>query len=170
MPIFSFLKRRSDHDTGTGAKHSDARETSGEPRPEIRCSFCGKNQDEVRKIIAGPTVYICDECIDLCNDIIEEEVDQQGTERNSSQASPAESSNTSGEVVCYGCAELRHPSELIFTVHDATMCVQCRDRIWEYIQACRATRFRLEQTGGLLPCIICREIYLEAELYEPIEA
>ncbi|MFN7952989.1 MAG: ATP-dependent Clp protease ATP-binding subunit ClpX [bacterium] len=37
------------------------------------CSFCGKGQDEVRKLIAGPTVYICDECIDLCNDIIAEE-------------------------------------------------------------------------------------------------
>jgi ATP-dependent Clp protease ATP-binding subunit ClpX len=39
----------------------------------LRCSFCGKTQDEVKKIIAGPTVYICDECIDLCNDIMEEE-------------------------------------------------------------------------------------------------
>ena len=39
----------------------------------LRCSFCGKTQDEVKKIIAGPTVYICDECIELCNDIMEEE-------------------------------------------------------------------------------------------------
>ena len=39
----------------------------------MRCSFCGKTQDEVKKIIAGPTVYICDECIDLCNEIMEEE-------------------------------------------------------------------------------------------------
>ena len=39
----------------------------------LRCSFCGKTQDEVKKLIAGPTVYICDECIDLCNDIIVEE-------------------------------------------------------------------------------------------------
>ena len=39
----------------------------------LRCSFCGKTQDEVKKIIAGPTVYICDECIDLCNEIMEEE-------------------------------------------------------------------------------------------------
>ena len=39
----------------------------------LYCSFCGKSQDEVRKLIAGPTVYICDECIDLCNDIIAEE-------------------------------------------------------------------------------------------------
>jgi hypothetical protein len=36
----------------------------------IQCSFCGKTQDEVRKLIAGPKVYICDECVDLCNDII----------------------------------------------------------------------------------------------------
>ena len=40
---------------------------------KLRCSFCGKNEDEVRRLIAGPTVYICDECIDLCNDIILEE-------------------------------------------------------------------------------------------------
>lgn len=39
----------------------------------LRCSFCGKTQEEVKKIIAGPKVYICDECIELCNDIIEEE-------------------------------------------------------------------------------------------------
>ena len=39
----------------------------------LRCSFCGKTQDEVKKIIAGPTVYICDECIELCNEIMEEE-------------------------------------------------------------------------------------------------
>ncbi len=53
------------------AKHGDDR--SG----NLVCSFCGKSQDEVRKLIAGPTVYICDECIDLCNDIIAEECDQE---------------------------------------------------------------------------------------------
>ena len=37
------------------------------------CSFCGKNQNEVRKLIAGPSVYICNECIDLCNDISQED-------------------------------------------------------------------------------------------------
>lgn len=40
---------------------------------QLTCSFCGKLQDEVKKLIAGPTVYICDECIELCNDIIDEE-------------------------------------------------------------------------------------------------
>jgi ATP-dependent Clp protease ATP-binding subunit ClpX len=43
----------------------------------LRCSFCGKSQDEVRKLIAGPTVYICDECIELCNEIIAEEAEER---------------------------------------------------------------------------------------------
>ncbi|HEY9069948.1 MAG TPA: ATP-dependent Clp protease ATP-binding subunit ClpX [Candidatus Ozemobacteraceae bacterium] len=47
--------------------------------PQFRCSFCGKSQDQVRKLIAGPEVYICDECIGLCNDIIVEEVDDDQT-------------------------------------------------------------------------------------------
>src|SRR5258706_2682117 len=42
----------------------------------LSCSFCGKNQKEVKKLIAGPTVYICDECIGLCNDIIDEEIEE----------------------------------------------------------------------------------------------
>ena len=41
---------------------------------KLNCSFCGKSQDEVKKLIAGPNVYICNECVDLCNDIIEEEI------------------------------------------------------------------------------------------------
>src|SRR6267142_2542922 len=51
----------------------------GETSGNLVCSFCGKSQDEVRKLIAGPTVYICDECIDLCNDIIAEECDHDET-------------------------------------------------------------------------------------------
>ena len=46
----------------------------------LRCSFCGKTQEEVKKIIAGPTVYICDECIDLCNEIMEEEYQNEHAE------------------------------------------------------------------------------------------
>lgn len=40
----------------------------------LKCSFCGKSQDQVRKLIAGPGVYICDECVELCNEILEEEI------------------------------------------------------------------------------------------------
>ena len=46
----------------------------------LYCSFCGKSQHEVRKLIAGPSVFICDECVDLCNDIIREEVQESGSE------------------------------------------------------------------------------------------
>ena len=48
---------------------------------QLTCSFCGKSQREVRKLIAGPTVYICDECIRLCTDIIEEENERETAER-----------------------------------------------------------------------------------------
>ena len=47
------------------------------------CSFCGKSQDEVKKLIAGPSVYICDECIELCNDIIAEEYEKEDATRKS---------------------------------------------------------------------------------------
>jgi ATP-dependent Clp protease ATP-binding subunit ClpX len=52
------------------ARKSNNNDNSGR---ELYCSFCGKSQDEVRKLIAGPSVYICDECINLCNEIISEE-------------------------------------------------------------------------------------------------
>ena len=46
----------------------------------LYCSFCGKSQHEVRKLIAGPSVFVCDECVDLCNDIIREEIQEKDTE------------------------------------------------------------------------------------------
>ena len=51
----------------------------------LKCSFCGKSQEQVRKLIAGPGVYVCDECVDLCNEILDEEL----FDSNSSVASPA---------------------------------------------------------------------------------
>ena len=48
----------------------------GEGSELLKCSFCGKSQKQVKKLIAGPGVYICDECIDLCNEIIEEELSE----------------------------------------------------------------------------------------------
>jgi len=43
-------------------------------KPTLKCSFCGKSQEQVKRLIAGPNVYICDECIELCNEILEEEL------------------------------------------------------------------------------------------------
>jgi ATP-dependent Clp protease ATP-binding subunit ClpX len=57
----------------------------------LRCSFCGKSQEEVKKLIAGPAVYICDECIELCNEIIEEEYEKEvETQKKVGFPTPAE--------------------------------------------------------------------------------
>jgi ATP-dependent Clp protease ATP-binding subunit ClpX len=55
---------------------------SGKNGGNLICSFCGKTQDEVRKLVAGPSVYICDECVDLCNDILTEELEDVGRQTN----------------------------------------------------------------------------------------
>ncbi len=66
---------------------------------ELRCSFCGKNQDEVKKLIAGPTVYICDECVDLCNDIIAEEYEREESDRTTMIPKPSEIKNVLDQYV-----------------------------------------------------------------------
>jgi ATP-dependent Clp protease ATP-binding subunit ClpX len=55
----------------------------------LYCSFCGKSQNEVRKLIAGPSVFICDECVDLCNDIIREEAGSETDETGVEQSTPS---------------------------------------------------------------------------------
>ena len=57
----------------------------GDSNDDLLCSFCGKSQDEVKKLIAGPSVYICDECIQLCNEIIAEEYGQESEKDGSAQ-------------------------------------------------------------------------------------
>jgi ATP-dependent Clp protease ATP-binding subunit ClpX len=59
---------------GFGRGHCKRQVLEGENSELLKCSFCGKSQKQVKKLIAGPGVYICDECIDLCNEIIEEEL------------------------------------------------------------------------------------------------
>jgi ATP-dependent Clp protease ATP-binding subunit ClpX len=62
---------------------ADETRGKGEDGKLLYCSFCGKSQHEVRKLIAGPSVYVCDECVELCNDIIREEMQEQSqTARN----------------------------------------------------------------------------------------
>jgi len=62
--------------------------TLSETSDLLKCTFCGKSQKQVRKLIAGPSVYICDECIELCNEIIEEELGQQVAESTQSLELP----------------------------------------------------------------------------------
>ncbi|MFT4816748.1 MAG: ATP-dependent Clp protease ATP-binding subunit ClpX [Pseudohongiellaceae bacterium] len=66
----------------------------------LYCSFCGKSQHEVRKLIAGPSVFVCDECVDLCNDIIREEIQEKDTESTDRKLPiPEEIKNTLDEYV-----------------------------------------------------------------------
>jgi ATP-dependent Clp protease ATP-binding subunit ClpX len=71
------------------------RETNG----TLKCSFCGKSQNDVRKLIAGPTVYICDECIELCNDIIAEEWEEEKSREIRSLPKPHEIKNALDQYV-----------------------------------------------------------------------
>ncbi|NBR53821.1 MAG: ATP-dependent Clp protease ATP-binding subunit ClpX [Rhodobacteraceae bacterium] len=67
-----------------------ANSTSGDSKNTLYCSFCGKSQHEVRKLIAGPTVFICDECVELCMDIIREETKSTGLKSGEGVPTPRE--------------------------------------------------------------------------------
>ncbi len=68
----------------------DRQGRSGDGSKILYCSFCGKSQHEVRKLIAGPSVFICDECVELCNDIIREELEEKAQSARSSLPKPRE--------------------------------------------------------------------------------
>ncbi len=80
---------------------SDDRYSKGEDNGKLLyCSFCGKSQHEVRKLIAGPSVFVCDECVDLCNDIIREEIQEKDTDSSSKKLpTPEEIKKTLDEYV-----------------------------------------------------------------------
>ena len=67
-----------------------ASNSGGESKNTLYCSFCGKSQHEVRKLIAGPTVFICDECVELCMDIIREETKSSGLKSSEGVPTPRE--------------------------------------------------------------------------------
>lgn len=85
----------------------------------VTCSFCGKNQQEVRKVIAGPSVHICNECVNLCDEILVKE--------NVKEAASAVQSTE--ERLCGICMEPRETDELIFLPHAAYMCAGCLEDI-----------------------------------------
>ena len=78
---------------------SDDRSKKGKEEKLLYCSFCGKSQHEVRKLIAGPSVFICDECVDLCNDIIREEIHESATDTQSQLPIPHEIYNVLDQYV-----------------------------------------------------------------------
>jgi ATP-dependent Clp protease ATP-binding subunit ClpX len=73
--------------------------TNNKDEKLLYCSFCGKSQHEVRKLIAGPSVFICDECVDLCNDIIREEIQEKSNDADGKLPIPHEIFNVLDEYV-----------------------------------------------------------------------
>jgi energy-coupling factor transporter ATP-binding protein EcfA2 len=71
----------------------------GDEKGQLKCSFCGKLQDQVKKLVAGPGVYICDECIELCNEIIEEELGEDTELELSDIPKPQEINEILGQYV-----------------------------------------------------------------------
>ncbi|MEC9376308.1 MAG: ATP-dependent Clp protease ATP-binding subunit ClpX [Pseudomonadota bacterium] len=78
---------------------SDDTRDKGEDTKLLYCSFCGKSQHEVRKLIAGPSVFICDECVELCNDIIREELEEKSENDRSYLPKPQEIKATLDDYV-----------------------------------------------------------------------
>jgi len=93
--------------------------TSDEAK-QLACSFCGRHQQEVRKLIAGPSVHICNECVGLCNDIATEEV-----AANAAVNKKGSNAKTKETHLCGICMEERETDELIFLPHAAYMCAGC---------------------------------------------
>src|SRR5947207_7631525 len=98
------------------AKHGDDRTGN------LVCSFCGKSQHEVRKIIAGPTVFICDECIDLCNDIIAAECDQEDSLGRPASSDAVMLGTT---FICLLCRLPRIQADMIPVAEDRLLCRPC---------------------------------------------
>ncbi len=79
---------------------SDDKHNKGDDSGKLLyCSFCGKSQHEVRKLIAGPSVFVCDECVELCNDIIREEMQEKSTTEDSQLPKPSEINDVLNEYV-----------------------------------------------------------------------
>ncbi|MGH7875810.1 MAG: ClpX C4-type zinc finger protein [Candidatus Binatia bacterium] len=88
------------------------------------CSFCGKDQSEVLKLIAGPSVHICNECVALCGGLLKKEYFDE-----SDKSADAAGADASAERLCGICMEPRETDELIFLPHAAYMCAGCLEDI-----------------------------------------
>ena len=88
---------------------------------QLKCSFCGKEQEQVKKLIAGPGVYICDECIELCNEIIEEEFNEDVDVELSNIPRPREITEILDQhVIGQDRAKARWPSPCTTTISAST--------------------------------------------------
>lgn len=95
-----------------------------EKHKESGCSFCSKGPNEVRKLIAGPSVHICDECVKLCSGIVAAEAAAEAK-----AIAKAVTAKSKEDRLCGICMEPRETDELIFLPHAAYMCAGCLEDI-----------------------------------------
>jgi hypothetical protein len=95
---------------------------------QVNCSFCGKSQDEVRKLIAGQDVHICDECVDLCNDIIAEECEREAQEE-AGGAAKSGSDLLVPASKCIVCCLPKALPDLLLLPNAGFVCCSCADAI-----------------------------------------
>ncbi len=98
---------------------SDDNRGKNEDGKLLYCSFCGKSQHEVRKLIAGPSVFICDECVELCNDIIREELEDSGEAGHDKLPSPRKSTRSSTSTSSARAARKRFSQSRCITITSA---------------------------------------------------
>src|SRR2546426_1845137 len=94
----------------------------------LRCSFCNKDQNEVRKLIAGPTVFICDECVQVCNDIIRADA-EEGEAKAVSQNLHAENEQSPNAAVAPPTESHSTHSMLIVTCKLCGLPLSCEDAL-----------------------------------------
>ncbi len=120
----------------------------GDSKNTLYCSFCGKSQHEVRKLIAGPTVFICDECVELCMDIIREENKSSLVKSRDGIATPKEIRKVNHEQRRVNHDALEFPSGQIVLL--TRLCEGQRATVLQLPASPRATNEAAEQKRGSL--------------------
>jgi hypothetical protein len=99
--------------------------TASTSQSDLRCSFCLKYQHEVRKLIAGPTVFICDECIEVCNDIIADEARLAGSAEVKPANGLADFPDSGPEMSCVLCRMPTIASHRLLIQNRGPLCFEC---------------------------------------------
>ena len=119
--------------------------STGDSTKILYCSFCGKSQHEVRKLIAGPSVFICDECVELCNDIIREELEEKAQSTRSSLPKPREILDVLDQYVI---GQKRAKKTLAVAVYNHYKRIESRQKSSDDIELAKSNILLVGPTGS----------------------